>query len=89
MAVILPSGGFTQQHDKAELVAVVLLAEAVADQQGSFLQPILRLVDNKWISYQAQPIFAGGGFKPSIAHVYWWRRVQAAIAVLPEAVIVN
>ena len=65
--------GPVQQTDKAELVALVLFAEAVLQQLHLFSSGVEVFVGNTDVCDLAHDIAQGMPFRPSVAHAYWWR----------------
>ena len=82
-----PLRGPTQQNDKAELVAAVLLVEAVSRQVESLGFGILLLIDNKWVCDNIQSILDGNRPSPVVSHWDWWARVYEAAENLPSGFI--
>ena len=82
-----PLGGPTQQNDKAELVAAVLTVEAVAHQASAFPGGVLLYIDNDWVCTNVARVSAGWRPPNSFAHIWWWRRLEVAISLLPPSAV--
>ena len=78
-----PLGGPTQQNDKAELVAAVLAVEAVAHQSSAFPDGVLLYIGNDWVCTNVARVAKGWRPPNSFAHIWWWRRLEVAISLLP------
>jgi hypothetical protein len=74
--------GPVQQNDKAELVAAVLLAEAIVKSQDDFPGGVQILIDNQAVCDGAASLVRGSKPKPTVAHLWWWRRLEVAILTL-------
>jgi hypothetical protein len=82
--------GPIQQNDKAELVAVVLFAEAVLQQIHLFPNGVEVFIDNEAVCDMAVLVTGGQPFRPSAAHAYWWKRLRAVVvSLLPRKKVIK
>ncbi len=74
-----PLRGPVQINDKAELIAVVLAAEALQEQVELFPQGIEFIIDNQFVCFACQALATGGTLRTSTAHYPTFRRLQRVI----------
>ena len=74
-----PLRGPVQMNDKAELVAVVLAAEALQGQADLFPKGVEFLIDNQFVCFACQALASGSTLRPSTAHYPTFRRLQRVI----------
>ncbi len=79
-----PLRGVTQQNDKAELVALVLLVQAAVGNAPHFPYGIIVYIDNKWVCDTATLICSGDRLKPSTAQWKWWHKLTLLISSAPS-----
>ncbi len=63
-------------NDKAELVAVVLAAEAIEVRAEAFRNGVEFIIDNQAVCFACQTLATGGKLRTSTAHYPTYRRLK-------------
>ncbi len=70
-----PLRGPIQMNDKAELISVVLAAEAIEAQAEMFPNGVESIIDNQVVCFACQALASGVKLRPSTAHYPAYRRL--------------
>ncbi len=74
-----PLRGPAQMNGKAELIAAVLVAEAVQGQADLFPKGVEIIIDNQFACFACQALASGSRLRPATAHYPTFRRLQRVI----------
>jgi hypothetical protein len=74
-----PLRGPIQMSDKAELIAVVLAAEAIELQADAFPDGVEFVIDNQAVCFACGTLASGGKLRTSTAHYPTYRRLERVI----------